>query len=127
MPKNWRDVRREAVEDGRIDERGVAGHRERLEGEIVAHRLAEIRKAHGLSQQDVARAMGVTQSRVSRIESGDIAKSELSTIIAYVHALGGDVRVVAAINGDEITLGSWTKIRSPLWSGRVVGPFVDSE
>ncbi len=104
MPKTWRDVRREAVEDGRIDQRGVAAHRDRLEGELVAHRLAEIRKGHGLSQQDVARAMGVTQSRVSRIESGDISKSELSTIAAYVRALGGEVRVIAAIGGDEITL-----------------------
>jgi len=104
MAKTWRDVRREAVEDGRLDERGVAAHRDRLEGELVAHRLAEIRKAHGLSQQDVARAMGVTQSRVSRIETGDIVRSELSTIAAYVRALGGDLRVVAAIDGDEVAL-----------------------
>lgn len=105
MPKTWRDVRRTAVEDGRLDERGVAAHRDRFEGELVAHRLAEIRKAHGLSQQDVACAMGVTQSRVSRIESADIAKSELSTIAAYIRALGGDLRVVATINGDEMRLG----------------------
>lgn len=104
MPKSWRDVRREAVEDGRIEERGVAAHRDRLEGELVAHRLAEIRKAHGLSQQDVARAMGVTQSRVSRIESGDIARSELSTVAAYIRALGGHVRVVAEFGGDVIAL-----------------------
>lgn len=104
MPQTWRDVRREAVEDRRINEREVAAHRDRLEGELVAHRLAEIRKAHGLSQQDVARAMGVTQSRVSRIESGDIARSELSTIAAYVRAIGGDVRVIAAIGGDQVTL-----------------------
>ena len=105
MPKSWGDVRREAVEDGRIDERGVAAHRDRLDGELVAHRLAEIRKAHGLSQEDVARAMGVTQSRVSRIESGALAKSELATIAAYIRALGGDVRVVASIGDDEIALG----------------------
>jgi predicted XRE-type DNA-binding protein len=105
MPKSWRDVRREAVKDGRIDERRVAAHRDHLEGELVAYRLAEIRKTHGLSQQDVARAMGVTQSRVSRIESGDITKSELSTITAYVRAIGGEVRVVAAIDGDDVTLG----------------------
>ena len=105
MPKSWRDVRREAVEEGRVDERGVAAHRDRLEGELVAHRLAEIRKAHGLSQQDVARAMGVTQSRVSRIESGDIAKSELATIASYICALGGELHVVATIGGDEVTLG----------------------
>jgi predicted XRE-type DNA-binding protein len=104
MPKSWRDVRREAVEDGRIDERGVAAHRDRLEGELVAHRLAEIRKAHGLSQQDIARAMGVTQSRVSRIESSDITRAELSTIASYVRALGGYVRLVADIDGGEVNL-----------------------
>jgi predicted XRE-type DNA-binding protein len=105
MAKSWRDTRRDAFDDGRVDERRVAEHRDRLEGELVAHRLAEIRKAHGLSQQDVARAMGVTQSRVSRIESGDITSAELSTIASYVRALGGDVRVIAAIGGHEITLG----------------------
>lgn len=104
MPKSWRDVRREAVDEGRIDERGVAAHRDRLEGELVAHRLAEIRKAHGLSQQDVARAMGVTQSRVSRIESGDITRAELATVAAYIRALGGHLRVTAAIGSSEITL-----------------------
>jgi len=104
MAKTWRDIRREAVDEGRIDERRVAAHRDRLEGELVAHRLAEIRKAHGLSQQEVARAMGVTQSRVSRIESGDITNAELSTIAGYVHALGGELSVVAVIGGAEITL-----------------------
>lgn len=104
MAKTWRDTRREAVEEGRIDQRRVAAHRDRFEGELVAHRLAEIRKAHGLSQQDVARAMGVTQSRVSRIESGDIMRSELTTIASYVRALGGDMRMVADIDGVDITL-----------------------
>lgn len=44
MPKSWRDIRREAVDERRINEQGVAKHRERLEGELVAHRLAEIRQ-----------------------------------------------------------------------------------
>ncbi len=105
MPKTWRDVRREAVDEGRIDERRVAAHRDRLEGEVVAHRLAEIRKAHGLSQQDVARAMGVTQSRVSRIESGDITRAELATLTAYIRALGGQVRLVARFDDQEVEVG----------------------
>ncbi|MBA2276839.1 MAG: helix-turn-helix transcriptional regulator [Chloroflexia bacterium] len=104
MPNTWRDVRREAVDEGRIDERRVAAHRDRLGGEVVAHRLAEIRKGHGLSQQDVAHAMGVTQSRVSRIESGDISRAELSTVAAYVRALGGTVRVVAEFNEGRIVV-----------------------
>lgn len=104
MAKTWRDVRRDAVDEGRPDEQSVAEHRDRLEGEVVAHRLVEIRKAHGLSQQDVARAMGDIQSSVSRIESGDITMAELSTIASYIHALGGPVRVVVDTEGADITL-----------------------
>lgn len=104
MAQGWRDVRQAAVNDGRIDERRVSDRRKQLEGALVAYRLAEIRKAHGLSQLDVAQAMGVTQSRVSRIESGDIHRTELATVAAYVRALGGDVRVLAQIDGAEITL-----------------------
>ncbi len=102
MAKTWRDVRRDAVEAGRVDERGVAAQRERLEGEVVAHRLAEIRQAHGLSQQDVARAMGVTQSRVSRIESGDITRAEFATLTAYIRALGGQIRLVVRFGDQEV-------------------------
>ncbi|MGH3664477.1 MAG: helix-turn-helix domain-containing protein [Egibacteraceae bacterium] len=102
MAKPWRDARRDAVDEGRIDESRVAVRRGRLEGELVAHRLAEIRKAHGLSQQDVARAMGVTQSRVSRIESGDIWRAELWTLASYIRALGGEVQVLAQVDGGSI-------------------------
>jgi DNA-binding transcriptional regulator YiaG len=35
-------------------------------------RLAELREALGLSQADIARAIGVRQSTVARWESGDI-------------------------------------------------------
>ncbi|WP_323180228.1 MULTISPECIES: helix-turn-helix domain-containing protein [unclassified Streptomyces] len=37
----------------------------------------------------VAEAMGVTQARVSRIEKGQLERSEVDTLAAYVKALGG--------------------------------------
>jgi len=77
-----------------------------LTGRQRAAAIERIRdEERGRRMRRAVAAMGVTQSRVSRIESGDITKSELSTITAYVRAIGGEVRVVAAIDGDDVTLG----------------------
>ena len=104
MTKAWREVRRDGVTSGLIDERRVAAHRKVLDEVIVGQRLTDIRKGRGMSQQSVARAMGVTQSRVSRIDSGDLAHTELSTIAAYVRALGGTVSVVAEFRHETIVV-----------------------
>ena len=37
-------------------------------------------------------AMGVSQARVSRIEKGELKRSEVDTLAAYVKALGADSR-----------------------------------
>jgi len=104
VPKKWQEIRRTAIAEGRIEEAGVSAQRERLEGEMLAYRLAEIRKAQGVSQEQLAKTMGVTQSRVSRIESGDISRAELSTLAAYVRALGGVVRVVAEFKDEQVVI-----------------------
>ena len=73
----------------------------RLENQIAAYRLVELRKARGLTQQQVADAMGVSQRRVSAIEHGDVDRSELTTLRTYIQALGGQIHIVAEF--DEIT------------------------
>jgi DNA-directed RNA polymerase specialized sigma subunit len=52
-----------------------------------AEYLTEMRKKAGLTQAEVAEAMGVSQQRVSAIESGAVA--ELATLGDYTRALGG--------------------------------------
>ncbi len=47
----------------------------------------------GLTQAEVAEAMGVSQQRVSAIESGSV--SSLATLAEYVRALGGELKVIA--------------------------------
>ena len=39
--------------------------------------------------------MNVSQSRVSKIERGDISHTEISTLQSYVEALGGRLEVTA--------------------------------
>ncbi|WP_230196876.1 helix-turn-helix domain-containing protein [Streptomyces coriariae] len=46
------------------------------------HRLAELRKRQHTTQVQVAEAMGVTQARVSRIEKGQLERSEVDTLAA---------------------------------------------
>ena len=46
-----------------------------------------------MTQAEVAGAMGVSQQRVSAIESGSVA--ELATLADYIRALGGELTVIA--------------------------------
>lgn len=102
-----RDVRSWAsVKDKRpVDPKRSRELREELEAEVLAYRLAELRKEMHKSQATVGAAMGVSQRRVSAIEHGDVERAELSTIRAYVSALGGTVKVVADFGDRSVVLG----------------------
>lgn len=58
----------------------------------VALKLADLRRASGKTQAEVAGAMGVGQARVSQIER-DYPHLGLPTFQRYMEALGGDVSV----------------------------------
>jgi DNA-binding XRE family transcriptional regulator len=77
----------------------------RLVAESRAHRLAEVRRRQQATQVEVAKAMGVTQARVSRIEKGDLARTEVETLAAYVRALGGKLTIVADFGEEQFLLG----------------------
>ncbi len=70
--------------------------------QVRAEYLTEMRKKAGMTQADVAEAMGVSQQRVSAIEGGAIA--ELATLADYIRALGGELKVIADF-GD-----SWRRV-----------------
>jgi predicted XRE-type DNA-binding protein len=99
--RNWREVRAAA----NLNEDQVAAHRQRLDEEVRAYRLAEVRRRQDLTQEQVASAMGVRQPRVSQLESGDLSHVEMATLRSYVAALGGRLRVVAEFGDDQLVLG----------------------
>ncbi|MEV6770843.1 helix-turn-helix transcriptional regulator [Nocardia sp. NPDC051030] len=92
----WEDIRAEFVERAGGEEAVAIGKHELL-AEIIGHRLAEIRKSRGLTQQQLAERMGVTKGRVSQIERGHISGQEV--LARYAVALGG--RLHQAIYFDD--------------------------
>ncbi|GAA4908146.1 helix-turn-helix protein [Stackebrandtia albiflava] len=67
------------------------------------YELQTLRKLQGLTQQQVADAMGVTQGRVSQIEVGD-AKLDTSTLDAYMRAIGGELTITATVGNHTVRL-----------------------
>ena len=105
MARNWQHVRDEALQTGRLDAARIAEHRRRLRNQVRAYRLSAIREASGLNQTDVAQRLGVSQSRVSRLERGDIEHTEIATVRSYVDALGGEVEIIAKFGDERFTIG----------------------
>ena len=68
----WNDIRAKHVARAGGEDAVEAGKRELL-AEVLGHRLAEVRRARGLTQQQVADRMGVTKGRISQIERGKIS------------------------------------------------------
>ena len=102
MARKWGDVRAEAAP--LLDQQRVRNATKDLREAVRAHRLADVRKGQGATQKDLAAGMEVSQARVSKIERGDLAHTELGTLGSYVEALGGTLRVVADFGDSTITI-----------------------
>ncbi len=76
---------------------------------VYAENLAAVRKAADLTQVELARAMGVAQSEISRIESRP--DMLLSTLANYLAAAGDRPRVVVTIAGKDIEVDLTSLIR----------------
>jgi DNA-binding XRE family transcriptional regulator len=83
---SWTDMRPAVVEKAGGEE-AVEAAKQELLATVVGYRLAEVRKARGLTQQTVADRMGVTKGRISQIERGRISGQDV--VARYAAALGG--------------------------------------
>ncbi|MDG4773397.1 XRE family transcriptional regulator [Solwaraspora sp. WMMD792] len=102
--RSWDDLKRDLGFSTAEHEEIEVGA-ERLIAEARAFRLSEIRRRQHTTQNEVAKAMGVTQARVSRIEKGQLERSEVDTLAAYVQALGGKLKIVADFGDESYVLG----------------------
>lgn len=92
----WKDIRADHVTRAGGEEAVEAGKQE-LFAQVLGHRLAEVRRSRGLTQQQVGERMGITKGRVSQIERGKISGQDV--LVRYAAALGG--RLHQAIYFDD--------------------------
>src|SRR5215472_177137 len=78
--------------------------RKALMARQCGYRLAQERKRHGLTQAQLAQAMGVTPARVSQIERGEVAT--IDAIARYIQALGGRLDLVASFGDHTVTVAT---------------------
>lgn len=99
--KKWSQVRERHV--AAAGEQAVAAQAGRMLARVRAHSLADVRRRKGITQRQVAEAMGVSVGRVSQIEHGDL--SGLDVLDRYVQALGGELGLVATFGDEQLKVG----------------------
>ncbi len=74
--------------------------------EMMAEMLvAEIRKAAGFTQEDLAKAMGIKQPTLSKLESQE--DIQITTLQRLIHALGGQLELIAHMPGGDIKISQF--------------------
>lgn len=84
-----------------FDEEEVAKSLREIYREILEYKLKELRKQQGLTQQQLADKLGITQNRISKLEKLDLDRAELQTIRSYINALGGELSLLVEIDGNQ--------------------------
>ena len=87
-----------------VDRAVIDAHKKRMLEEVRAYRLRELREASDLTQVQLAGRLQVTQNRVSRIEHGDIERTQVDTLRKYVEAIGGRLRVEVELGDERIQI-----------------------
>lgn len=87
-----------------VDRARVDAYKQQMRSEIRAYRLRELRQASDLTQVELARRLQLSQNRVSRLEQGDIERSQVDTLRRYVQALGGELRIEVEFGEDRIQI-----------------------
>lgn len=87
-----------------VDRTHVEAHKRRLLEEVRAYQLRELREALGLTQIQLAEKLDVSQNRVSRLEHGDLERTQVDTLRRYVEAVGGRLSVEVEIGDRRIQI-----------------------
>lgn len=82
-----------------VDRANIEVHKQRMLAEVRAFKLRELRQDAGLTQQQVAERIGVSQRQVSKIERGDLDSAKVGTIRGYLEAVGGEL-ALEFVSGD---------------------------
>lgn len=94
----------ELLRERPVDRVAVDANKRRMLEEVRAYRLRELREASDLTQIELAVRLNVSQNRVSRLERGDIERTQVDTLRKYVEAVGGHLRVEVELGDERIQI-----------------------
>ena len=95
--KSWQELKEERFDE---DQRKEIEHRVAVERARMT--LRALRKELGLTQEELASVMDVSQPELSRIENSE--NPMLTTLHRYVEALGGSLEVRVVIDDKSVEL-----------------------
>ena len=93
----WQEIRAKKFSLAQLQQLDDGVERELLEMDLRA-----LREAAGLTQEELAQRVAITQSQLSKLERREDYR--LSTLRRYVAALGGQLEIVAVVDGKRIHL-----------------------
>ena len=82
----------------------MGAHKKRMLDEVRAYRLRELREVSELTQVELAELLQVSQNRISRLERGDLERTQVDTLRQYVEAVGGRLRVEVELGDERIRI-----------------------
>jgi transcriptional regulator with XRE-family HTH domain len=86
------------VHEASVDGGFAAAYERRLSERRIIKDLMIRRATSGLSQKDIARSFGCTQSRISKLENMTDSELKLGDLAKYSRALGLQLRITFAPN-----------------------------
>jgi len=95
--KSWKDIR-----EKKFSPEALKAIDQEVETELLDMDLRALREAAGLTQEELAAKVDITQSQLSKLERRE--DHRISTLRRYVKALGGELEVVAVVAGKRIKL-----------------------
>ncbi len=96
MARNFRELEEKMSPEARARAEAMAKD---MMAEML---LAEIRKLAGLTQEELAEALGVTQPSLSKLENQD--DMHVSTLRRLIEALGGQLEIIAHLPCGDIRI-----------------------
>lgn len=89
-----------------LDEAIVMKLKQEMIDQTKLNSLADLRWVANLTQKDLAERLGVDQSRISRLESGDLTRAEVGSLAAYAAAMGGTLEITFHVGKHSISMTS---------------------
>lgn len=113
--RDWDEITQERKMDPDYEARMAEARAElAAESEAYFRSLADVRRARDMTQEELAKALGIKQTSVSKVERAHERQADLylSTMRRFIEAMGGQLRMTAVFPDAEVPIDNLREIDS---------------